>query len=171
MSQTVSMDLSAFIDRESGEFPVYLCTFSHPTLEEPLHLCSSRVTRITPGDLDQPRYGVVSRGVEYAHYPMGIAAPGQEADGYSKGSITVARDHRTIALLRSVVMPPIALTMELVMSSSPDFVRVAYPALEISDFTATAASITASIGYDVLDGYPFPSWNYDRTNFPGTARR
>lgn len=116
---------------------------------------------------DEVIYGVVSRGNNYIFLPIQVTLPQEDEAQAPRCSITLNDVTRYVTpIIRTITGPP-KVTLELVLSNTPDTVEVSFSGLYITDFTYNADSVTASLAMTDFDREPFPMHSFSPKYFPG----
>ena len=116
---------------------------------------------------DEVYYGVVSRSNQYVYLPMDISLPSEQDSQAPKCSLTLRDVTRYITpLIRTINGPP-KVTMELVLSKTPDTVEATFSGFYINSFTYNADSVTADLSMIDYDREPFPMYSFTAPYFPG----
>lgn len=170
MSQYVPLDLSRYFDPVSGVYPLFLFEFSHADMGgDPLRVCSSNFARLADDEQGQPRWGVVSQGVEYLYAHIGFTLPGEAGDGAPTCRLTVGRFDALVQILRSV-QTRFTVDMRMVWSDDVDTVAASYPRFKVLGYTLGQASVDLEIGTDMDDTEPFPGKSFTADLFGGVHR-
>lgn len=170
MSQYVSLDLSRYFDPVSGVYPLFLFSFSHPDIAgAPMRICSSNFSRLADDAQGQPRWGLVSGGVEYQWVPVGFTLPGVAQDGAPTARITVARFDELVQVLRSY-NTRFTVDMAMVWSDDVDTVAANYPRFKVLGYSLGQASVDLEVGTDMDDTEPFPGKSFTADLFGGVHR-
>ena len=170
MSEYVPLDLSRYFDPVTGAYPLFLFEFSHADIPGgPLRACSSNYQRLADDADGQPRWGVVSAGVEYQYAPVGFTLPGEAGDGAPTCRLTVGRSDALVQMLRSV-QTRFAVDMSMVWSDDVDTVAASYPKFKVLGYSLGQASVDLEIGTDMDDTEPFPGKSFTNDLFGGVHR-
>jgi len=126
---------------------------------------TGRITALeTPDDVV---YGVRSRNNDFIFLPLEISLPSEDEAQAPKCSLVLNDVSRyAIPIVRTIVGPP-KITMELVLSSSPDVVEASFAGFYINSFTYNAESVTAELAMIDYEREPFPQHNFSPAYFPG----
>ena len=112
-------------------------------------------------------YGVVSRSQQYVFLPIELSLPSEDDAQAPRCSLTIKDVTRYITpLIREISGPP-KVTMELVLSKTPDIVEASFVGFYINSFTYTADSVTAELAMIDYDREPFPMHSFTAPYFPG----
>jgi hypothetical protein len=116
---------------------------------------------------DEVYYGVVSRGYEFLFLPMEISLPSEEEAQAPRCSLVLRDVTRYVTpIIRQISGPP-KITMELVLSKTPDTVEASFSGFYINSFTYNADSVTASLSMIDYEKEPFPMYSFTASYFPG----
>jgi len=169
---SVSIDLSAatkamMLASESSEAIIFLLTVDHPNFTQPARMCSCPLERVVETD-EELLYGVKSRGETYLHLP-GIVIKLPTDDDASTPDITITIDpfEEIVEQLRAIGEDYPTVTVEMVLSSSPDVVEAAWPDFNLQETTIKLDAIDGTLGMEDLDGEPGVPWSFTPANFPG----
>jgi hypothetical protein len=113
-------------------------------------------------------YGVTSRSNSYYFLPMEITLPTEQEIGMGQFNIVLqyaAPD--LIALIRQNITKPTKILLELVLSSTPDYVEATFSDFSITSVTYNAQQINLSLEMVNLSREPFPCYNFTPGYFPG----
>lgn len=156
--------IKAFFSPDSDEQIITLLTFITPG--EILRIADGYTQRISETD-DEVLYGVVSRGESFTFLPFSLSLPGEDAEQAPACQITMHDvTRRVMPIIRDLTSPP-AVTMELVLASTPDVVEVAFPNFQMNGIAYDTEQITASLNVDMLALEPFPAHSFVPSAFPG----
>lgn len=142
---------------QTGEAAVVLLTIGHPSLTDPIRVCSA-------GE------DLVSRGATYQSYPFRIALP-DEADEAPR-SVTLEIDNvdrRIVEALRPL-SDAMTVTMELVLASQPDVVDVGPYYLALRDVRYDQLVVSGELQPEDLLNEPWPAHSYTPSWFPGVFK-
>jgi len=116
---------------------------------------------------DEVYYGVVSRGNEFLFLPMDLSLPSEE-EGQAPRCSLVLRDvtRYVTPIIREISGPP-KITMELVLSKTPDVVEATFSGFYINSITYNADSVTANLSMIDYEKEPFPMHSFTASYFPG----
>jgi hypothetical protein len=116
---------------------------------------------------DEVVYGVTSRGKDYMFLPIQVTLPQEDEAQAPRCSITLNDVTRYVTpIIRTITGPP-KVTLELILSSTPDTVEVSFSGLYITSFTYSADSVTASLAMTDFEREPFPMHTFSPRYFPG----
>lgn len=162
--------LKAMFSSETDEQIITLITIQDPANPNtPIRLADSFVQRITALTTDdEVIYGVVSRGQNYLFIPLEISLPSEEQTGAGNCSITLNYvTPEMIELVRQNLVNPTQVTLELVLSTNPDYVEAIFPGFQIIGVTYNSESISLQLDMVDFTKEPFPCYNFTPNYFPG----
>lgn len=117
---------------------------------------------------DEVIYGVTSNGHDFIFLPIQIGLPGEQETGASGCSIVCQYvTDEAINLIRTELNAPARVSIELVLSGSPNTVEASFPDFYITNATYSAESITLDLTMINLAREPFPCYNFIPSYFPG----
>jgi hypothetical protein len=120
-----------------------------------------------PETPEEVHYGVTSRGEEFLFLPMEISLPSEEEAQAPRCNLTMYDVTRQlIPIIRSINKPP-KITMELVLSKSPDIVEASFTGFYINDITYNSSTVTANLSMIDYEREPFPMHAFTAVYFPG----
>lgn len=154
MANQVSPQLLAeFYKQSSGDPLLMLVTLSDPSFAD------IRLARNT--------VNIVSRGQTYLAFPMEIRLPAD--DGERVRDVTIEFDNVSLELIDEIrtVTRPISVKIEMVLSSAPDIVQLAYEELKIRNISYNAQKLIASLFMDSFLNVSLGSETYAPQNYPG----
>lgn len=112
-------------------------------------------------------YGVTSRGNDYVFLPMEISLPTEEEAQAPRSSIVLHDVSRyIIPFVRTITGPP-KVTLEIVLSKTPDTVEVSFSGFYIKNFSYNADTVTAELSMIDYELEPFPMHSFTPAYFPG----
>jgi hypothetical protein len=113
-------------------------------------------------------YGVPSREQEYVFLPMSLNLPAEQDTGVGTCSLTLQYVTReAIELIRTELTKPVRVSIELVLSGTPNTVEASFPGFYITSATYNADAITFDLTMVNLSREPFPCYNFIPSYFPG----
>lgn len=167
--RTISANMREVLQAtEHSTIPILLLTINHSTFDEPVRLSSDNTQRITETDTTL-LYGTVSRTNNYFFYPFALKLPTDEEEGTPKTSLTVDNVSRQLTEAVENIDPrdPVTVTMEIVLSTSPDTVEMEYTDFTLKNVSYDMFEITGEISMDALFGEPVPQHRMTPAYFPG----
>ena len=161
LSLTMRRSLS---DQESGNVAIVLLQIYHPLIPNGILLSSDPTMLVTDTPL---QYGTLSRGGLFLYFPFSISLPDDVGERAPVAQIQIENVSRNlISLLRSTTVRA-KVTIEIVMSSTPNLVEVAFPQFDLTGVTYDASIVTLELGIDSLATEPFPAGKFNPAGFPG----
>lgn len=165
MSRSLSLTMrEAANAQETGEVPVFLLTFTHADLAEPIRLSTDPTSRITTTPLV---YGTVSRSNTYTFLPMQIALPEEGEDVPPTARLILDNVSRDLVAALRETDEPASVTIEMVLASDPDTVEIEFPAFDFAGADYDAEAITVHLAVPSLATEPYPSGTFNPAEFPG----
>lgn len=167
--RTVSANMREVLQAtEHDTIPILLLTINHSSFDEPIRVSSDNTQRVIETDYEV-LYGTVSRGNNYLFYPFSLKLPTDEEDGAPKTSLTVDNVSRWLTEAVENIDPRdiVSITMEIVLSTSPDTVEIEYTDFELKNVSYNMFEITGEISMDALFGEPIPQHRMTPAYFPG----
>jgi len=177
---TMSLDaIRAVFSPEADSDLIFLLTVYDPDYDplDPEHssevlvrLADNYTGRLSvdyPETPEEVHYGVTSRGEEFLFLPMEISLPSEEEAQAPRCNLTMYDVTRQlIPIIRSINKPP-KITMELVLSKSPDIVEASFTGFYINDITYNSSTVTANLSMIDYEREPFPMHAFTAVYFPG----
>lgn len=177
---TMSLDaIRAVFSPEADSDLIFLLTVYDPDYDpqDPEHnqevlvrLADNYTGRLSvdyPETPDEVYYGVTSRSKEFLFLPMEISLPSEEEAQAPRCSLTLHDVTRhLIPIIRSIGKPP-KITMELVLSKSPDTVEASFSGFYINDITYNSNTVVANLSMIDYEREPFPMHAFTPVYFPG----
>ncbi len=177
---TMSLDaIRAVFSPEADSDLIFLLTVYDPEYDplDPAHdsevlvrLADNYTGRLSvdyPETAQDVYYGVTSRNQEFLFLPMEISLPSEEEAQAPRCNLTMHDVTRQlIPIIRSINKPP-KITMELVLSKSPDIVEASFTGFYINDITYNSNTVTANLSMIDYEREPFPMHAFTAVYFPG----
>lgn len=157
--------LRAMFSPNADDTFVTLLTITSPELATPIRVADNFITRLSE-TADDILYGLVSRGNNYIFLPLDISLPTEDHAAATRASVSI-QDATKIVLphLRQLITAP-AVTLELVLKSTPDVVEVSFTGLKMRSISYNASSITGELGVEDNSLEPFPQHTITPAYFP-----
>lgn len=147
--------LQAMLASETGNVFIMLLTISHPTLAQPICVCSDAVP-------------TVSNGVNYQPFPFQLGFPSDRADQIPQCSLTIDNvDRSIVTAIRNMGIVPPTLEIQLVTSETPDTVEAAIAPLTLRNITYDALTVTGTLSFEQILAEPFPGDLVTPATLPG----
>lgn len=163
MRQVSAAARQAVYEQETGEVFVILLTIDHPNFTQPI-MVSSDPTQLLP--ISNVR-GTISRGNEYPFLPFTIDLPNQDDTGIAKARISIDNIDRTMVNAVRTANSALSVTVEIVLSSSPDIIEVSIPDFRIDHVTYDSMTISGDLSVEYYDLEPYSKLRFTPSNFPG----
>lgn len=162
--------IKAMFASETSEALIMLITIedpAHPT--EPLRLADSFTGTLASLTTDSEIiYGVTSNSKEYIFIPMQIGIPGEQETGMPQCSLTINYvTPEAINLVRNTLKSPVSVTIDLVLSGSPNHIEATFSGFKITSVSYNVDQITLDLNMVSLNREPFPCYTFTPANFPG----
>jgi hypothetical protein len=172
MSRLGSMSanaLKALFDIESNDTLITLVTFKQNIdigISSNIYLTDTAVQRISE-TADDVVYGVVSNSINYTYLPLEITLPNDDATSSPKCQLVIHDVTRyLIPSIRSLTGPP-EITLQLVLSSSPNTIEISYSGFKLTNVVYNANTISGDLTIPSLEIEPFPAHSFTPAYFPG----
>lgn len=172
MSRTLSITLrQAIFAEQTDRVAVVLITFSHPDLVEPIRISTDPTQRISEDPLI---YGTISRGNTFVFVPVNAIYPDDQDESAPRAKLSM--DNISIAGLQEGVFrvsdllqlapTPASVLIEVVLSSTPEFVEVDWDELQMTRATFNFQEVQIEMSMDNFATEPFPSGMFTPGTFP-----
>ncbi|MGB3212441.1 MAG: DUF1833 family protein [Desulforhopalus sp.] len=165
---SISLDANKEVyAQESGDYPIFLMTFSSPGLANDIRVSTDATTRLPGLTTDeQVVWGTVSNSLEYMFCPMAIAWPAQQEGVPPETKLTISNIGRElVAAIRSLGPSP-SLKMDYVLASNTDRIEQSVTGLLFLDADINTMNISGALKMDDTSRESCPF----RTFGPSTAR-
>jgi hypothetical protein len=175
MSRLTSMSpeaIRAVFSTDMDSDLIFLLTIYDPiTNAVSVRLADNYTQRLTAAPYAETEtevfYGVVSRTEQYLFLPLELSLPSEEEAQAPRCSLVIRDVTRNVTpLIRSISGPP-KVTMELVLSKTPDVVEASFAGFYITSFVYNADSVTAELAMIDYEREPFPMHAFTAPYFPG----
>jgi len=150
--------------QETGEIPVLLITISHPDLETVWRISTDNADLL---DEEQQLRGTVSRGHDFAFFPLKVSLPEEGDDASNVIQLTLDNVTREITPLLQSTLTPAQVTLEMVLASAPDDVEMEFPDFELVSADVDAGTAVLSLTVDTMASEPYPCDNFTPGAFGG----
>lgn len=170
LSTLSSNAIRAMFSQETDEQLITLVSITNPqTPSQPVRLANGFTGRLASLTTDEEVvYGVTSRGNEYVFLPLEITLPNEDDSGIGDCNIVLNYvTQEAIELIRSHLTTSTPVSIELILSSSPDYVEAEFTGFYIISATYNAQSITLSLSAINYNREPFPCYTFTPKYFPG----
>lgn len=146
--------VKAVLEPNTGEVFLFLVTFTHPSLSEPVRLVNN---------LED----IVSRGFTYKAFPLELSLPPD--DGDTLPSIRLVCQNASLELIEILrsVNGLLDVTIELILASTPGYIEAEISNMRVSSIDYNKDTITLNCTVDDFLNTSFPKERYLPNNFPG----
>lgn len=172
-------DTNGLLDRETDDIPVILMIINHPSLSEPIRLCTDNGEKLAEVE-DQPIYGITSKAEDgitsrqYYFCPVSFALPSQHGEEANSTQIVFDNaDRMLVSMIRNAQVrqgyPTIRFLFLLVSPDDPsskDTVLVDFSNMNVTNITYNRTRMTADLSVYSLNGEPFPGRTFTPSSFP-----
>lgn len=170
MSRLTSMSpeaLKQIFSPDSDSDLITLLTITDANTGEVLARIADGYTQRVGEDGVNVLYGVVSNGQTYNFLPMEITLPTEDEAEAPRCSITMYDvTSYLVPVIRELREAP-RVTLQLVLSKTPDNVEIEFTDFYISNFNYNAQSVTAELSMTDYGREPFPMYSFTPQYFPG----
>lgn len=155
MPRTISLAaMQGAMASETDEVYLVILEIDHPDLGVPL--------RFVNNDAD-----VTSGGNVYTAMPFVPILPDDREEKEPSAEVRIDNVSREIMDEVRSIVSPFAMTMSVILHSSPSTIEWGPLEFETRGVTYNAQSITFRLGYSAFTREPFPYIVFDTVNFPG----
>jgi hypothetical protein len=158
--------LRAMFSQDADDTLAVLVTISGTGLPAPLRITDNYTQRLITTD-DEVIYGMISRSNNYIFIPFDINLPTEETESAPRCQITINDVTRYIIPSIREASVTLDVLIELVLTSTPDVVEVAFDGFLMSGISYNANSVTADLIVDSLSAEPFPQHTFTPSYFAG----
>jgi hypothetical protein len=165
--------IRAVFSTDSDSDLIFLLTIHNPDdySEVILRLADNFTKRLTQAPFaetaDEVYYGVESRGNEFLFLPIELSLPSEDEAQAPRCSLVLRDVTRFITpIIRNLNGPP-KVTMELVLSKTPEIVEASFSGFYINNITYNADSVTTDLSMIDYEREPFPMHSFTPAYFPG----
>lgn len=166
LSRLSSNAIRAMYSSETDQQLITLITITG-SFSPAIRLANGFTKRISVTD-EEIVYGVTSRSNNYIFIPMEITLPQEDDSGV--GDCTLVLNYVTsdiIATIRQYLNEATPVTIELVLSGSPNTVEAVFTGFKIVNINYDYTSITFTLSVINYNREPFPCYNFTPNYFPG----
>lgn len=154
----------ATLSQSTNKVFVVLVTINHVNFTQPIRVSSDNAVLLP----EAGQRGTISRGEEYVFVPFDITLPVQDETESARAQIVIDNvDRRMIQALRENTNQPLSITIELVVSDSPDTVEISMDDFRLERVTYDAFTITGDLSMEYFDLEPYPAGRFTPSGFPG----
>ena len=155
MSRSLSLAARQAVNApETGEVFLLLLTLDLEELETPI--------RVVNNTKD-----IVSLGETYIAFPFEIALPDEDPDSVVRVTLRIDNVDREIVKNLRTVSSPLAVSLEVVMASSPDIVEAGPFNMTLVTAEYDALTVTGELAFEDVLNEPFPGHAYVPGDYPG----
>jgi len=163
MSRPVSgLARRAMFAQETSEVFTLLCTIDHAELAEPIRVASD----VVPEDVNGARL-IPSRGNDFVCYPYEVDLPADDGESISQVTITIDNVDREIIRKLRAIHSPCAVTLEVVLTSSPDTVEAGPFEMTLKAVEYDALTISGTLAFEDFLTQAYPADTYNPADYPG----
>lgn len=146
--------VEAVLAPNTGEVFLFLLTFTHESLPEPIRLVN---------DIDP----IISRGNDFIAFPLEITLPMD--DGENLPTLQISCQNASLELIDEIrsLQSPMSMKIELILASTPDYVEYEIDEMRVASVEYTKDSLTLTCTVDDLMNTSFPKERYLPSNFAG----
>lgn len=153
----------AIYAQETGQAFIWLLTIVHPNMTDPIRLSSDPTQTLPVANT----YGTVSRGQEYVFLPFTLTLPNEDDTGVCRAQISIDNvDRRMVQAVRTADRA-LEITLEMVLSSTPDTVEIEYSDFRLEQVSYNALTISGDLTLEYYELEPFPKLRFTPNSFPG----
>ena len=160
--------LQAMFNPDAGDTLAVLITITGTGISPAIRIADNYTGRIASLTTDdEVIYGVVSRGQNYVFLPFQISLPTEETESAPRCQITINDVTRYLIPVIRQATTALNVTIELVLTSTPDIVEASFGGFLMSGISYNANTITADLNVESLAIEPFPQHTFTPSYFPG----
>ena len=167
--------IKAMFSSETDEQLIMLLTIYDPNgstnpeaATTPIRLSDNYTQRLSSTTDDEVIYGIVSRSNEYVFLPMTLNLPNEQDSGLGDCSISLNFvTSEMITIIRTHLKSRTKVLIELVISSSPNYVEATLQDYYITSATYNAETVNLNLSMVSYNTEPFPSFSFTPSYFPG----
>lgn len=169
MSRLASLSpaaIAAMFSADADADLIALLTITGAGIVTPIRLANGYTQRLST-TAAEVFYGVVSRSNNFAFLPFRLTIPDEQVASAPRATIAIEDvTGELIPQIRQLTTAPTVL-IELVLSSTPNTLEVAFPGFLMGAISYNANQITAELTVKSLASEPFPAHNFTPSYFPG----
>lgn len=151
--------------QETDRAFIVLITLDSDELVEPIRVCDDPFEKLE--DLGQDVYGCVSNGETFLFLPFEISLPRDDSSGTVSAKLAIDNIDRTIIRHARSVLRPLTVTIQVILSSDPDFIELEYTDFKLTNVNYNQFTISGDLTLDYWGLEPFPSGRFTPSGFPG----
>lgn len=148
----------AILAQTTGERDVVLFTITHPRWTDTLRLSTDQtVQNGEDPETAEPIWGTWSRGEFYRHLPISPTMPSSSDEEAPAGSVSISNVGNAVSPYLQIVDSTYPrVTVEVVMSSTPDIVEQCWPELDLTQASWDQMLADITFGMDTANREPCP---------------
>lgn len=136
-------------DEDSDKAHVVLIRVTHPSLAEPIQLCTGNPVLLSD---DPERFGVVSGGQTYEFIMASITLPDDRHRQLPVARMSFDNFAGLVEELQSFTWPPAKVSLAVVFADAPDFVIKSWIDFSVTQASFNASTVTLSLQYRKQSG-------------------
>lgn len=161
----------AIFAQESDKVLVVLITFFHPDLTDPIRISTDPTQRLSEDPLI---YGTISRGEQFVFIPVTAVMPDDQDEAAPRARLSLdnisiiglQEGVQRVSDLIQLVPTPASVLIEVVLSSTPDIVEIAWDELQTAKATFNFETVQIDLEMNAFSTEPFPSGTFTPGAFP-----
>lgn len=147
--------LRALFASQTGEAFIVLLTLSHPTLANPIRVCSDG-------------QALISNGNTYVAFPFRISLPAEAEGAPPTTELEIDNVDRSIVkAVREATGEPIQISMSVVLASSPNTIEAGPFDFTLRNVEYDASVVRGQLQYEDILNEPYPGDTMTPSRFPG----
>lgn len=147
--------LRALFASQTGEAFIVLLTLSHPTLANPIRVCSDG-------------QALISNGNTYVAFPFRISLPAEVEGAPPTTELEIDNVDRSIVkAVREATGEPIQISMSVVLASSPNTIEAGPFDFTLRNVEYDASVVRGQLQYEDILNEPYPGDTMTPSRFPG----
>jgi hypothetical protein len=140
---------------QTGEAFIVLLTLSHPTLANPIRVCSDG-------------QALISNGNTYVAFPFRISLPAEAEGAPPTTELEIDNVDRSIVkAVREATGEPIQISMSVVLASSPNTIEAGPFDFTLRNVEYDASVVRGQLQYEDILNEPYPGDTMTPSRFPG----
>ena len=140
--------------RETGEAFLFLLTITHALLPATLRFTNNRTD-------------IVSRGDTYVAFPFQVTLPDDDPEEAARVQLRIDNVDRQIVDNIKLLTSPPAMTLEIVLGSTPNTVEAGPVLMELTKCDYNALTVTGDLAFEPVLFLRFPSGRFTPASHPG----
>lgn len=147
--------IRALFASQTGEAFIVLLTLSHPTLANPIRVCSDG-------------QALISNGNTYVAFPFRISLPAEVEGAPPTTELEIDNVDRSIVkAVREATGEPIQISMSVVLASSPNTIEAGPFDFTLRNVEYDASVVRGQLQYEDILNEPYPGDTMTPSRFPG----